>query len=162
MHRSDASGGRTIRARPGDVNLVWHRFVMRWLRRGLVALLLAAPIVVVVVVAWPSDEGAGAGLREGGSGPEGALVAGDTVQGQLAPGEVAEFRLVGDGEVRVDATGLQDGTLTVRDGDGREVAFDDDTNGLDPQLTVDPAGDELTVELRDLAGFPGAFTLSVD
>jgi hypothetical protein len=143
---------------------VWHGSGVRWLRRGLVVLLLAAPIVVVVVVAWPdqrSSEAGADGVRAEGSGPDGALVAGDTIDDEIGFNEVAEYRLVGDGTVQIDVVGLSDGTLTIRDDDGTELAFNDDTNGLDPQLVFE-LDEDVTVEVRDLGGTPGRYTLSVE
>ena len=135
---------------------------MTWLRRGLVALLLVAPIAAVVWVAWPSDGDGGDDVRAEGSGPDGALVEGDSVDDQLGFGEVARYRLVGEGTVVIGVRGLADGTLTIRGENGQELAFNDDTNGLDPELTYDLGDDEVTVEVRDLGGNPGAFTLFVD
>jgi hypothetical protein len=170
MHRSDASANATIRARPRIVNPVWHGLAVRWVRRGLVVLLLAAPVLIVTAVAWPSDGDGNDGrdsddVREEGSGPDGALVAGDTVEGRVGFGEVAEYRLVGDeSRVRIDVAGVppMDATLTVRDGDGDELAYNDDTNGLDPQVTVELDGEELTVEVRELGNNAGSYTLSVE
>jgi hypothetical protein len=62
----------------------------------------------------------------------------------------------------IGVRGLPDGTLTIRGEDGQELAFNDDTNGLDPELTYELGDDEVTVEVRDLGGNPGAFTLFVD
>ena len=157
MHRHAPYG-----ARPANVNHLCDPSPVRWVRRLLVTLLLLAPIGLVVAVAWPDDAEDDDAVRDEGSGPEGALVAGDTVQDQLGFGEVATYRLVVDDQVVIDVTGLPDGTLTVRDDDGGEVAFNDDTNGLDPQVTVNPDGRELRVEVRDLGGQAGLFTLSVD
>jgi hypothetical protein len=143
---------------------VWQRAGVRWVRRALVALLLAAPIVVVVVVAWPDEQPSAAGadrVRAEGTGPDGALVAGDTIDDEIGFNEVAEYRLVGDGTVQIDVTGLSDGTLTIRGDDGSELAFNDDTNGLDPQLVFE-LEEDVTVEVRDLGGTPGRFTLSVE
>ena len=139
---------------------------MRWVRRLLVVLLLAAPVVVVTAVAWPSSAGSGGGggSREDGSGPDGALVAGDTVDGEVGFGEVATYRLVGDGPVRINVRGVQpfDATLTVRSDEGAEIAYNDDTNGLDPEVIVEAGDEPLTVEVRELGGNPGAYTLSVE
>ena len=136
------------------------------MRRGLVALLLAAPVLVVAAVAWPSGDGGGGddGTRAEGSGPDGALVDGDEIDDRIGFGEVAEYRLVGDDEVTISVTGVppMDATLTVRDAGGREVAYNDDTNGLDPQVTVQLHGEELTVEVRELGSNAGAYTLRVD
>ena len=157
MHRHAPYGDR-----PANVNHLCDPSSVRWVRRVLVTLLLLAPIGLVAAVAWPDEGEDGDGVRDEGSGPGGALVAGDTIQDQLGFGEVAVYRLVGDDEVVIDVTGLPDGTLTVRDDDNRELAFNDDTNGLDPQVTVDPDGRELRVEVRDLGGQAGLFTLAVD
>ena len=139
---------------------------VRWVRRLLVVALLAAPVVVVTAVAWPSDRsgGAGGGTREDGSGPGGALVAGDTVAGEVGFGEVAEYRLVGDGWVRITVQGHQpfDATLTVRTDDGAELAYNDDTNGLDPEVIVDAGDEPLVVEVRELGGNAGTYTLAVE
>jgi hypothetical protein len=139
---------------------------VRWVRRLLVVLLLAAPVVVVTVVAWPSGSsgGGGGGARADGSGPDGALVAGDTVEGEVGFGEVAEYRLVGDGRVRINVRGDQpfDATLTVRTDDGEEVAYNDDTNGLDPEVVVDAGEEPLIVEVRELGSNAGSYTLSVE
>ena len=138
---------------------------VRWVRRLVVVLLLAAPVVVVTVVAWPSGSGSGGGrgTREDGSGPDGALVAGDTVEGELGFGEVASYRLVGDGQVRINVRGVQpfDATLTVRSDDGGEIAYNDDTNGLDPEVVVEAGEEPLIVEVRELGSNPGTYTLFV-
>ena len=137
---------------------------MVWVRRGLVVLLLAAPVLLVMAVAWPSGDDAAVdgNTRAEGSGPDGALVAGDEVEDEIGFGEVAAYDLGGEGTVRIDVTGLNDGTLTIRSDEGRELAFNDDTNGLDPQLTFELTGDEVTVEVRDLGGNPGSFVLTVE
>ena len=136
---------------------------MLWVRRVLVALLLAAPVLVVTAIAWPSEGESGDGdVREEGSGPDGALVAGDTINDEIGFGEVAAYDLAGEGRVRIDVTGLNDGTLTIRAADGRELAYNDDTNGLDPQVIFELTGDEVTVEVRDLGGNPGSFVLTVE
>ena len=141
---------------------------VRWVRRLLVVALLAAPVVVITAVAWPSGGsgrgGAGGGTREDGSGPDGALVAGDTVEGEVGFGEVAEYRLVGDGRVRINVQGRQpfDATLTVRTDEGAEVAYNDDTNGLDPEVVVDAAEGPFIVEVRELGSNAGTYTLSVE
>jgi hypothetical protein len=139
---------------------------VRWVRRLLVVLLLAAPVVVVVLVAWPSGDGraSAGGTREDGSGPDGALVAGDTVDGEVGFGEVASYRLVGDGRVRINVRGNQpfDATLTVRTDDRAEVAYNDDTNGLDPEVVVDAGDEPLIVEVRELGSNAGTYTLSVE
>jgi len=139
---------------------------MRWVRRASVVVLLAAPVLVVVVVAWPDDRSGGGGApREEGSGPGGALVAGDAVGGEVGFGEVAEYRLIGDdGDVRVGVRGAPgfDATVTVVDADGDQVAYNDDSNGLDPEVGVELTGEELVVEVRELSGNAGGFTVYVD
>jgi hypothetical protein len=144
---------------------VWQRAVpVRWVRRGLVGVLLALPVVAVAVVAWPDDDGdAGGDFRADGSGPEGVLVVGDSVEGEIGFGEVAVYRLEGEGRADVSVAGVapMDATLTVLDEDGDQVGFNDDTNGLDPELRVDLDDGQLTVEVRDLRGSAAAFTVTV-
>jgi hypothetical protein len=170
MHRFDAST-RTIRRRAANVNARGATRgrcgtvpPVRWVRRGLVAVLLAAPVAVVAVVARPGS-GERADTRSEGSGPDGALVAGDRVHGELGFNAVAEYRLSGDGSVLVGVAGTPpfDATLTVRAGDGDELAFNDDTNHLDPEVRVDlAAGDDVTVEVRELGGRGGSYTIFVE
>ena len=167
MHRSDASAYRTIPGCHPGRNHLWHRGGVVWLRRALVVLALAAPVAVVTVVAWP-DEGFGGGggnVRQEGSGPGGAVVAGDSVGGTLGFGEVASYRALGSGgQLRIGVTGVGfDFTLTVLDEDGDQLAYNDDTNGLDPEVVVEvDADEEFTIEVRELGGQAAGFTMSVD
>ncbi len=138
---------------------------MRSLKGALVVLLLAAPIGGVALFAWPSSSEGRAEVREEGSGPEGALIAGDSVGGDVNFGEVASYRVVGDGgNLRFNVTGAPgfDATLTAVDDEGDQLAYNDDTNGLDPQVVVELGeGEEMTIEVRELGGNAGGFTLEV-
>lgn len=164
MHRRTP----TLRPRHLNVNFRWHSAAVRWVRCGFVALLLAAPVLVVVAVAWPDDRETGAvddrTECEDGSGPDGALVAGDRVTGELAFGGVARCRSVGEGvEVRIAASSRNaDLTLTVVGDDGEQLAYNDDDRGLDPAVTVDlDDGQAVDIEVRELGGAPTSFTLTV-
>lgn len=170
MHRTDASThhARYGRATATSTSCATVDTVV-WLRRGLVVVLLAAPIGVVAVVAWPEEgSGGGGGARTecaDGSGPDGALVAGDEVEGDLGFGAVVTCSAVGDGgALRFEATAPNaDLTLTVVDGDGDQLAYNDDDNGLDPAVTVDlDDGQEVDVEVRELGSAPASFLLSVE
>ncbi len=138
---------------------------MRWLKGVAVTVLLAAPVALVALVAWPSSSEGRAEVRQVGSVPDGALVAGDSVGGDVNFGEVASYRVVGDGgNLRFNVTGAPgfDATLTAVDDDGDQLAYNDDTNGLDPQVVVELGeGEEMTIEVRELGGNAGGFTLEV-
>jgi len=139
---------------------------VRWVRRAVVALALAAPVVAVTAIAWP-EGGFGGGddrVRQSGSGPDGALVAGDEIGGDLGFGEVATYRVRGPEDLVVAVTGGPnvDATLTVVAEDGSQLAYNDDTNGLDPEVSFSlDDGEEADVEVRELNGRPGGFTLEV-
>lgn len=137
---------------------------MRYVRAVLVALLLLAPVAVVVAVARPSDGRASAGdASRDGSGPDGALVAGDEVRGEVGFGESTAFVVTGDGAVVVGVQGQQpfDPVMTVRHPDGEETEIDD-TNGLDPQTSIHPEGEEVVVEVRGYDNAAGTFTVYVE
>lgn len=97
-----------------------------------------------------------------GSGPGGALQFGDIVPGSFEIGEVAEFRLIGDGLgtalVGAQAVGGADLTITVTDeASGAELAFDDDSFGFDPEVSVDLAeGQVVVVTVASFADISGA------
>jgi hypothetical protein len=167
---SDASdrciGASLYGPRDPVATTVWDRSPVRWVRRGLVVLLLAAPVLAVAAVAWPDGGGGGGGnLRREGSGPDGALAAGDRIGGELGFGEVAGYEATGTGErLRIGVTGVGfDFTLTVVGEDGDQLAYNDDTNGLDPEVTIALAeGETATVEVRELGGRAAGFTMSVE
>lgn len=137
---------------------------MVWWRRALVALALAAPVLVVLVVAWPEGSG------DDGAVPEVVLDAGADVDlGDLAedaevvdvPAEgAARFTLVGTGApitVRAEGRAGFDSTLTVVDEEGNQLAFNDDSNGLDPEVVVELDDDQrASVEVRSFGGQPGS------
>jgi hypothetical protein len=168
MHRSDASAD-TIPASPARRQAPARCATLaavRWLRRVLVVAVLLAPIAMVVAIARPDDGAAASGeVRGGGSGADGVLLDGDRVHGDLGFGEAARYRATGDGPTRIGATGGgADLQITVRAVDGgTELASNDDTNGLDPEVTLDlDDGEPVDVEVRELGGNPASFTLYVE
>jgi hypothetical protein len=134
-----------------------------WWQRALVAFALAAPVLVVLVVAWPEGSG-------GDAVPEGTLDGvGDVDLGDLAedaevdvdvPAQgAARFTLVGTGAritVRAEGRAGFDSTLTVVDEEGNQIAYNDDSNGLDPEVVVDLDDDQqASVEVRSFGGQSG-------
>jgi hypothetical protein len=89
-------------------------------------------------------------------------------QGEIGPDSEVEvdvpaqgavvFVVVGIGgpvTMRAEGNGF-DSTLTVVDADGDQLAYNDDTDGLDPQVQFDlEVDEELTVEVRSFGGVPG-------
>jgi hypothetical protein len=138
---------------------------MRWLRRLLVALVLAAPIAVVAALAWPGPDEDSQDVRREGSGPDGTLLVGDRVDGHVDPGGVADYPLAADqGAVRIAVRGVApfDATLAVLGPGDDELAYNDDTVGLDPEVEVVSGGEELVVRVGGLGGNPGDYTVVVD
>jgi hypothetical protein len=134
-----------------------------WWQRVLVVLALAAPVVIVVVVAWPEEASEGE-ARPGAPAQVGDVDAGDLADGVEVDVDVpaegaARFAVVGTGTamtVRAEGRGGFDSTLTVVDGDGNQLAYNDDTVGLDPEVEVAlDDGQEASVEVRSFSGEPG-------
>ena len=130
----------------------------RW-QRVLVGCALAAPVAVVLVVAWPDDAAperrdppAELEVDQGEIGPDSEVEVDVPAQGAVV------FVVVGIGgpvTMRVEGDGF-DSTLTVVDADGDQLAYNDDTDGLDPQVQFDlEVDEELTVEVRSFGGMPG-------
>ena len=91
----------------------------------------------------------------GASGPDGALLAGDVVAGDLEPAASASFTVVavaGEGYIGAQTLDGSDLTITVLDAvTGDELDFSDDFVGTDPEVfVVAEEGQVLTVEV---AGF---------
>ncbi len=131
--------------------------------------LLAAPVVVVTAVAWPAPTPAVEGQDEEDIDTDtdgGPLVPGDELDGEIAFNGVVSYAVVGTGEDLV--VGVQgdaiDTTLTVLDAEsGTQLDYIDDANGLDPELQLSlDEGQEVTVEVRELGGQPGTFTISLE
>jgi hypothetical protein len=123
---------------------------------------VAAPAVVVVVLAWPEGGDADRGGRDGRG--EVLLDVGELSDGQELDVEVpasgaARLTIVGRGdEVTVRAEGRRgfDSTLTLLDADGEQVAFNDDAADLDPALSFElDDGESATIEVRSFGGVPG-------
>jgi hypothetical protein len=131
-----------------------------------VTALLLAPIAVVLVVAWPAS---GDGLSRDEDG--GVVAVGDTVDGVVAFGGVTHYAFTGTGEtvhigVRGAVTptgGSFDSTIAVVDAaSGEQLAADDDTNGVDPEVTlVVDAGREVRIEVRGFGDSAGSFSVYV-
>lgn len=139
----------------------------RWQPIAVLAALATPPVALAILV-WPSHAAAGGG---GGGGSD------DEIQATLGPGESAdgtvsgtfssdyEILAEGSGVLRISVVGNGlDSTLTLVDPDsGNDLDFNDDTNGLDPQLLVElEDGESVIAEVRSLNGEPGAFVISVD
>jgi hypothetical protein len=131
----------------------------RWQPFVVAAGLLAPPLGLAVAV-WPASASGGDG---GDADTE--LAVGDDADGTVGPGGVTVYELTvaEDGAVRIDVLGRGgDPTLTVRDDDGRELGFNDDTDGLDSSVEVDvDAGQVLHAEVRSFSGEAMAFTIRV-
>lgn len=100
------------------------------------------------------DDGSDVPLRipTGVSGPDGSLLAGDVVEGDLTADETVTFTVVataGEGYVGAQAVAGADLTITVLDAaTGDELDFNDDFVGTDPEAFVRTAeGQVLTVEV---------------
>lgn len=93
------------------------------------------------------------------------LSVGSVTEGQVGVDGTATFLASGSGtDVAVEVQGIGgfDSTVTVIDAFGDEVAFDDDTNGLDPEAVVFmTSGDRYTIEVQGYAGTAGAFSISI-
>ncbi len=137
---------------------------MRWLRRLGVGALLVAPVIVVAVVAWPEPSPTVEAFDPNDDG--GALQPGDDLEGDIAFNGVVAYAVVGTGDdlvVGVRGDGI-DTTLTVLDAEsGEQLDYIDDANGLDPELLLSlEEGRAVTVEVRELGGQPGSFTIYLD
>lgn len=132
---------------------------LRWQPFVVAAGLLAPPLGLAVAV-WPASASGGDG---GDADTE--LAVGDDADGTVGPGGVTDYEITvdEDGAVRIDVLGRGgDPTLTVRDDDGRELGFNDDTDGLDSSVEVDvDAGQVLHAEVRSFSGEAMAFTIRV-
>lgn len=132
---------------------------LRW-QPAVVALALAAPPVGLAVAVWPDSPGGGAAGTSTDPVPIGTS---DQADGSINFQGVAVFEITADDDVtvRVDVLGGgSDPTLTIVDDDGDQLGFNDDTDGLDPQVVVDlAAGDVVRAEVRSFSGDPMAFTI---
>jgi hypothetical protein len=134
-----------------------------WWQRALVALALAAPVLVVLVVAWPEGSGGDAvpevTLDGVGDVDLGDLNEDDEVDVDVPAQGAARFTLVGTGAritVRAEGRAGFDSTLTVVDEEGNQIAYNDDSNGLDPEVVVDLDDDQqASVEVRSFGGQSG-------
>ena len=130
---------------------------LRWQPFAVAAGLLAPPVVLAVAV-WPAS-------ASDGSDTDTELAVGDETDGTVGPGGVASFEITAadDGSVRIDVLGRgNDPTLTVVDEDGSELAFNDDTDGLDSSVELDlDEGQVVTAQVRSFSGEPIAFTIRV-
>jgi hypothetical protein len=138
---------------------------VRW-QPFAVAALLAAPPVALLGAVWPSSaEPAGGGGAAAGD-PEEELTAGEDAEGATNGISSTDFLITGEGELRIDITGpVFDPTLTLIDPDtGDQLDFNDDSNGLDPSLTVNLGdGGSVLAQVRALGGPPGGpFTIAVE
>jgi hypothetical protein len=130
----------------------------RWQPFVVAAGLLAPPVVLAVAVRP-------AAARDGeDGGDDTSLAVGEEAGGTVGSG-VASFEITAteDGSVRIDVLGRgNDPTLTVVDEEGDELAFNDDTDGLDPSIALDlDAGEVVHAQVRSFSGVPIAFTIQV-
>lgn len=102
---------------------------------------------------------------DGSPGTGSTLSVGSETSGQVGSSGTATFTAVGSGfDVAVVVQGVDgfDSTVTVLDAFGDEVAFDDDTNGFDPEAVVFMgSGEQFTIEVRGYSGNAGEFRLSI-
>lgn len=133
---------------------------MRW-QSIAVAAGLAAPPVLLAAAVWPEESSADAGFPEA----EAELSPGDRDQGTTNGISSTDYLITGEGPMRIDVDGPAfDPTLTLVDPDtGEQLAYNDDSNGLNPSLTVElDEGESVRAQVRSLSGPPGGrFTISV-
>jgi hypothetical protein len=135
----------------GDVR--WQPFA--------VAVGLAAPPVLLAIAVWPSASAERAGFDD----PEAELTAGDAERGSTNGLSSTDYLITGQGVLRIDVDGPTfDPTLTLVDPEtGDQLDYNDDSNGLNPSLTVElDEGESVRAQVRSLGGPPGgAFRISV-
>lgn len=125
-----------------------------------VAVALAAPPVVLAILVWPTSVSADVEV-------EATLAPGESADGSVSGTLSTDYEVVGDGSgpVRITVTAEEEGfdaTLTLVDPDGGDRGFNDDTNGVNPELTIDlDDGETVIAEVRSLNGPPGNFTIRV-
>jgi hypothetical protein len=135
---------------------------VRW-QPFAVAAGLAVPPVVLALAVWPSaaSDGRGAGFDDA----EAELTAGDDERGTTNGLSSTDYLISGAGVLQIDVDGPTfDPTLTLVDPEtGAQLDYNDDTNGLNPSLTVElEDGETVRAQVRSLGGPPGgAFTISV-
>jgi hypothetical protein len=90
---------------------------------------------------------------------------GDAINGTLEADQKACYYFSGTTgqSILVNVDSLIDTTLTLFDADGNQVAFNDDTNGLNPQIRTTLPGDgTYTIGLESYSGDTGDFTLTFE
>ena len=134
---------------------------VRWQPLAVAAGFAAPPLLLAVLV-WPDPAPAGGAS---GSDVEAELEVGDTDRGATNGVSSVDYLISGEGIIRIDVDGPTfDPTLTLVDTEsGEQLDYNDDTNGLNPSLTVDlDEGEEVRAQVRSLGGPPGgAFTIRV-
>ncbi|MCS7072305.1 MAG: LCCL domain-containing protein, partial [Anaerolinea sp.] len=95
----------------------------------------------------------------------GAISIGQTVSGNIAPGVIDQWTIaLTQGQtIQINMDGEFDTVLELRDANGTQVAFNDDFNGLDSQITYQVAASGThTILARAFGSFNGGpYTLSV-
>lgn len=132
---------------------------LRWQPFVVAAGLLAPPVALAVAV-WPASASDGSGEETDAS-----LAVGEETDGTVAGDGVVSFEVTAtdDGPVRIDVLGRgSDPTLRIVDEGGSELAFNDDSNGLDPSIEVDlEDGQVVHAEVRSFNGDVVNFTIRV-
>lgn len=100
----------------------------------------------------------------GASGPSGELLVFDAVEGTVADDGVATFTAIAnlDGDYLIGVQGADgfDGVVSVLDGAGTEIAYNDDFYERDPEVLVTlTAGQVVTIEVTGFAGAGGSFVV---
>jgi hypothetical protein len=134
---------------------------VRW-QSVAVAAGLAAPPLLLAAAVWPDPGGEGTGSS---AGVEGELGPGDDDRAGTDGLSSTDFLVTGPGVLRIDVDGPTfDPTLTLVDPDtGEQLDYNDDSDDLNPSLTVElDEGETVRAQVRSLGGPPGgSFTIRV-